>query len=318
MQRVNRIVLGTRGSDLARTQTGMVEAGLRARFPDMEIAVEIITTRGDENSRPLAEPIDRQAGRKGLFTGEIERALLDRRIDVAVHSAKDMPSQETAGLQICAALPRAAVDDVLITKSAATLWNLRRDAVVATGSVRRKRQLQWLRGDLEVVDLRGNVPTRLRKLMENDWDAIVLARAGLDRLGFAPSHDEIVSHGHTLRTYVLPRDEFLPAGGQGVIALQVRSDDEQVRAAIEAVNDEATLICLRAERDFLRRLQGDCDSPVGVLATIDHDERRIGLQAQVFTDAQSAPQTGKAYMRLDQQPELVAAALFQWMYGQKK
>ena len=315
MDASRRIVLGTRGSDLARTQTAMVEEALRAHSPDVEIAIEIITTRGDENSRHAAEPIDRKAGRKGLFTGEIERALLAGDIDVAIHSAKDMPSDPTPGLEICAVLPRASVEDVLITKSAATLWNLPNGATVGTGSVRRQRQLQWARRDLNVVEVRGNVPTRVRKLMENPWDAIVLARAGLERLGFDLSHNELVFNGERLRVYMLPRDQFLPAGGQGVIALQVRSGDERVASAVGRLNDAETLLCLRAERDFLRRLQGDCDSPVGVFATIE--DGQFTLQSQVFVDGAAAPKTGKTLAPLDRQPELLAAALFQWMYGQK-
>ena len=310
-----RIVLGTRGSELARAQTAMVEQGLRALPQELEIKIEIITTRGDETSGPAAEPADRKAGRKGLFTGEIERALLEGRIDVAVHSAKDLPSDMTPGLEICAALPRAAVDDVLVSTSTATLWNLPNGATIATGSVRRQRQLKWARSDLNVVEIRGNVPTRLRKLTESPWEAVVLARAGMERLGFATSHNEFAFNGHALRICILSRNEFLPAGGQGVIALQVRSDDEDVRFAVAAVNAENTLLCLRAEREFLQRLQGDCDSPVGVLATIE--EGRLGLQAQVFVDGERVPKTGKVYIRADQQPERAAAALYQWMYAQK-
>ena len=316
MSSVRRIVLGTRGSDLARTQTSMVETALRQHFPELEIAVEIITTRGDENSRHAAEPIDRKAGRKGLFTGEIERALLAREIDVAIHSAKDMPSDATPELEICAVLPRAAVDDVLITKSAATLWNLPNGATVGTGSVRRQRQLQWARRDLNLAELRGNVPTRLRKLIANPWDAIILARAGLERLSFDLSQNELVFNGERLRLFMLPRDQFLPAGGQGVIALQVRAGDDDVMSAVARLNDSETLLCLRAEREFLRLLQGDCDSPVGVFATLE--EGQFMLQAQVFVDGEASPQTGKTFGSADRQPELMAAALFQWMYGQKK
>lgn len=313
---VRRIVLGTRGSDLARTQTALVETALRQHLPDLEIAVEVITTRGDENSRHASEPVDRKAGRKGLFTGEIERALLAGEIDVAIHSAKDMPSDATPGLEICAVLPRAAVEDVMITKGAGTLWDLPEGATIGTGSVRRQRQLQWARRDLNVVDVRGNGPTRLRKLIENPWDAIILARAGLERLGFDLSQDELVFNGHRLCRYMLPRDQFLPAGGQGVVALHVRSGDDGVISAAARLNDAATLLCLRAERDFLRRLQGDCDSPVGVFATIE--EGQFILEAQVFVDGEAAPKTGKTLGPLDRQPELMAAALFEWMYGQKK
>ena len=316
MSSVRRIVLGTRGSDLARTQTSLVEGALRQHFPDLEIVIEVITTRGDENSRHAAEPIDRKAGRKGLFTGEIERALLAGEIDVAIHSAKDIPSDATPGLEICAVLPRAAVEDVLITKSAATLRDLPHGATVGTGSVRRQRQLQWARPDLNVVELRGNVPTRLRKLIESPWEAIILARAGLQRLGFDLSQDELVFSGERLRLYMLPRDHFLPAGGQGVIALQVRSGDDGVLAAAAPLNHPQTLLSLRAEREFLRLLQGDCDSPVGVFATVD--EGPFVLQAQVFADGEATPQAGKTFGPADRQPELMAAALFQWMYGQKK
>lgn len=314
MDASKRIVLGTRGSDLARTQTAMAEQALRAHYSELEIAIRIITTRGDENSRHAAEPIDRKAGRKGLFTGEVERALLEGEIDVAIHSAKDMPSDATAGLEICAALPRAHVEDVLITKGAATIGDLPNGATVATGSVRRQRQLQWTRRDLNVVELRGNVPTRLRKLTENAWEAIILARAGLERLGFDLSGDELVFNGHTLRTHILPHSEFLAAGGQGVIALQIRSDDDRVRSVVEPINHAETLLCLRAERDFLRRLQGDCDSPVGVLATFR--DGRLTMQAQVFAEGETSPKTGKTLAPADRQPESVAATLFHSMYGQ--
>ncbi len=318
MSGAHRIVLGTRGSDLARTQTGMVERALRAQYPDLEIAIEIITTRGDENSRHRAEPVDRKAGRKGLFTGEIERALLDGEIDVAVHSAKDLPSDATPELEICAALPRAAADDVLVTKSAVTLSALPAGATIATGSVRRAYQLRWVRPDLQLVDLRGNVPTRLRKLTENDWEGIILARAGLERLGFEPARDQFVFGGHALRSSVLPVENFLPAGGQGIVALQVRSGDERVRMLLRALNDEQTLLCLRAEREFLRRLQGDCDSPVGVMATIEGPE--MVLRAQVFTVGVTEPHVEKVRVRpsFGHNPEAVAAALFNWMYGEKK
>lgn len=318
MSSIRRIVLGTRGSDLARTQTSMVEKALRRHFPHLEIAVEVITTRGDENSRHAAEPIDRKAGRKGLFTGEIERSLLAREIDVAVHSAKDLPSDTTPELEVCAALPRAAVEDVLVTKGAATVAALPAGATVATGSARRAYQLRWVRPDLQVVDLRGNVPTRLRKLTESPWDGIILARAGLERLGFEPARDQFAFAGHSLGCSFLPTDKFLPAGGQGVVALQVRSDDEPVRSVVRLVNDEQTLLCLRAERDFLRRLQGDCDSPVGVLATIEGPQ--MILRAQVFTVGVTEPHVDKVSVRLtfEHHPEGVAAALFDWMYGQKK
>src|SRR4029434_5467669 len=191
----------------------------------------ILVTRGDN-----AKVDDLNAGRKGLFTAEIERALLAGEVDVAVHSAKDLPSQISQGAHIAAALPRAAINDVLISKHPGGLGSIRAGATVATGSVRRQRQLQWKRADLEVVDLRGNVLTRLRKLAENQWDGIVLARAGLERLGFSLTRTEIDFEGVQFFPEILPREIFVPAGGQGIIALQIRTDDQSTKALLESVS----------------------------------------------------------------------------------
>jgi hydroxymethylbilane synthase len=280
---VQKIILGSRGSELARKQTAMVEEALMHAWPELKIAVEIIKTRGDEQK---AEPLDPRAGRKGLFTGEIERALAEGKIDLAVHSAKDLPSDPAPGLEVGAVLPRASVDDVLITKL--SNGDARGPkAVVATGSVRRQHQLRWKDPGIEVVDLRGNVPTRLRKLVSGDWDAIVLARAGVERLGYDLSRDAFDFEGVSLRVEILSSDDFVPAGGQGVIAMQMRSDDENAKAMVRAINDDETLLCLRAEREFLRLLQGDCGSPVGVLATISGSTMR--LRAQVFEPPRIEP-----------------------------
>ncbi|MEP6821869.1 MAG: hydroxymethylbilane synthase, partial [Chthoniobacterales bacterium] len=233
-------MLGTRGSDLARAQTAMVEAALRKEFPELEIAIEIIRTSGDEGTlRPPNERLVPQ-GRKGMFTAEIEQALLDGRIDVAVHSAKDLPSEITSGLEVCAALPRAAMEDVLISKMAGGLEALTKGATVATGSVRRQFQLRRIRPDLEVVDLRGNVPTRLRKLSANEWSGIILARAGLERLGYDCGRGAVHFESHVLHTTILPTADFLPAGGQGIVALQARTDDADAKRALAAINHEET------------------------------------------------------------------------------
>jgi hydroxymethylbilane synthase len=143
---------------------------------------------------------------------------------------------------------------------------------------------------LAIVDLRGNVPTRLRKLAKNDWDAIVLARAGLERLGFSLARSEITFEGRQFFTEVLPLQIFLPAGGQGIIVLQIRADDESMKGIVDLVNDCDTLVCLRAEREFLRLLQGDCNSPVGVLATIENG--KMELRAQVFEKESVSPREG--------------------------
>ena len=278
-----KIILGTRGSELARAQARLVEKVIQAARPDTGLETRIIATQGDK-----ARLLERQAGRKGLFTAEIERALLARDIDLAVHSAKDLPSEMNPDAEIAAVLPRAPVDDVLVSKHPRGFASLPHGAVVATGSVRRKRQLLWKRADLKVIDLRGNVPTRLRKLANNDWEAIVLAYAGLERLGLSPDLGEISFNGSQFFVKILPREIFLPAGAQGIIALQVRVNDQSTKAITDLVNDRETLLCLRAEREFLRLLQGDCNCPVGVLATINNETMK--LRGQLFGGGSAAPQ----------------------------
>jgi hydroxymethylbilane synthase len=294
------IVLGSRGSDLALAQARLVEQALRAAWPELEVTTEIIRTSGDESVRRGAVT-DRKAGRKGMFTREIEKQLLVGRIDLAVHSAKDLPSERMEDLEICAALPRGQAGDVLITKEDFSLTSFPLGATIATGSVRRQHQLRWKRPDLKVVELHGNVPTRLRKLDENeDWSGIVLARVGLERLGLKAKIEN------------LSEEDFVPAGGQGVIALQIRRNDERLRKLARAISDQPTLLCLRAEREFLRLLEGDCDSPVGVHATMTNEKLR--LQAQVFAEGTLAPQAG-AVTGDSAQPEKLAAALMEKLFG---
>jgi hydroxymethylbilane synthase len=279
---IAKITLGTRGSKLARAQTLLVEEAIRRVHPSIAVEIKVIATRGDN-----AKIVDLGAGRKGLFTAEIERALLDGEVDVAVHSAKDLPSETSRGAQIVAVLPRAAIDDVLISKGFGGLASIPRGGTVATGSVRRRCQLLWKRSDLRVVDLRGNVPTRLRKLADNKWDGIVLAHAGLERLGFSATGTEIDFENRQFFVEILPRETFLPAGGQGIIALQVRSDDQNSKAILASVNDRKTLLCLQAEREFLSRLHGDCNFPVGVNATIS--DGKMKLRAQIFEGESPVP-----------------------------
>jgi hydroxymethylbilane synthase len=297
-----KIILGTRGSELARAQARLVEKAIQAARPDVGIETRLVTTQGDK-----VGPLERQAGRKGVFTAEIERALLAGDVDIAVHSAKDLPSETNSDAEIAAVLPRAAINDVLVSKHPGGFASLPKGAVVATGSVRRKHQLLWKRADLKVVDLRGNVPTRLRKLLENDWDAVVLAHAGLARLGLSPAHDKITFESGQFFIGILPHEIFLPAGGQGIIALQVRADDQSMKAIAALVNDRETLLCLRAEREFLRLLQGDCDCPVGVLATIDNDMMK--LRAQLFTDQSAAPRQGEVEGTYDEGERLAERLL---------
>jgi len=299
---IAKITLGTRGSELARAQTLLVEKAIQSAHPSMAIETKIIVTHGDN-----ATVVDLNAGRKGLFTAEIERALLAREVDVAVHSAKDLPSQTNPAAQIAAVLPRAPINDVLISKHSGGLASIPCGATVATGSVRRQRQLHWNRPDLKLVDLRGNVPTRLRKLAENEWDGIVLARAGLERLGFSATRTETGFEGGQFFLDILPLELFVSAGGQGIIALQIRFNDQSTRAFVESVSDLDTLLCLQAEREFLSLLHGDCNFPVGVYATISNG--RMKLRTQVFEGELPMPRQAEVDGASDQGDQLAAELL---------
>jgi hydroxymethylbilane synthase len=282
---IRKVVLGTRGSELARAQARLVEKAIQAAHSNVTIETKVIATQGDK-----ASVVDPRAGRKGLFTAEIERALIAGDVDVAVHSAKDLPSESSPAVEIAAVLPRASTDDVLVSKHPGDLASLPEGAAVATGSVRRKHQLLWKRADLHVIGLRGNVPTRLRKLAEHQWSAIVLARAGLERLDLPLTRPEISFEGSRFFLQTLPLEIFLSAGGQGIIALQIRADDQCTKAIVDLINDRTTLLCLRAEREFLRGLQGDCNCPVGVLANIN--DGKMKMRAQVFVHGVVEPCRG--------------------------
>jgi len=318
----DRIVLGSRGSALARAQTDLVEQALRKAWPRLIIDTSVIKTSGDESSvsAPLAELAETQAGRmrygsgrKGLFTAEIERELLAARIDVAVHSAKDLPSEPVLGLEMRAALARANTDDVLITRNPGGFAALRSDACIATGSVRRQHQLRRKYPAVRLKSLRGNIPTRLRKLHEHrEWDGIVLACAGLERLDHDLSSGTIQIESTNFFVEILPTEDFLPAGGQGVIALQVRSNDEKTKRFVDAINDREALTCLRAEREFLRLLQGDCDSAVGVQARRQGDFLR--MRAQVF-DSNEKPPRVDSVEGSDNDPGGLAAQLMKKLFG---
>ena len=297
---LRKIVIGSRGSDLALAQARMAECTLRKKWA-IEVEIEIVRTRGDEGpsrSGVLNSGI-RKAGRKGIFTAELERALVEKRIDVAVHSAKDIPSEMDGALIIAAVLPRAGVEDLLLRKGPASTPI----TTIATGSVRRQRQTRAINPEARIVPLRGNVPTRLRKFIESDWDAIILARAGLERLGFSPPKFEF--EGHKIFAEVLPTENFLPAGGQGIIALQTREADFPVRQIVSSIDDRDTHLCLRAEREFLRLLQGDCDLPVGVHARVVNGE--LELRTQVFGDGSAA----KMAVERGSDPEKLAANVFE-------
>ena len=245
------IVIGTRSSKLALWQADYVEAKLRERYPELHVVQKRMTTKGD---RVLDAPLAKIGG-KGLFTKELEQAMLAGEIDLAVHSLKDMPTELPEGLMLAAVTERFDPGDAVVSPRYRTLANLPQGAKVGTSSLRRRAQLLAKRPDLEIVSLRGNVNTRLKKLEEENFDAIILAVAGLKRLGF---HDRI--------TEVLPREICLPAVGQGALAIEARADDEATLSLIAFLDDAATRTAARAERAFLARVEGGCQVPVGVYA----------------------------------------------------
>jgi hydroxymethylbilane synthase len=250
--------IGTRGSALALAQAAEVAAALAAAHPDLAAsgAIETVTIRttGDKVAdRPLHE-----IGSKALFTKEIEEALLDNRVDVAVHSGKDMPTFLPPGLSLAACLPREDPRDVFLSSRADSLATLARGAVVGTSSPRRTAQILHERPDLKIVPMRGNIETRLRKIEAGNVDAAVLALAGLKRLGL-----------ERRAAAIIPTEQMLPAPAQGAIALEIRTEDERAARYVGAIDHAPTSICVAAERAFLAVLGGDCRTPIAALAQIE-------------------------------------------------
>ena len=250
-----KLLIGTRGSPLALWQANHVRALLIAAhgLGEDAVALEPITTSGDRiRDKPL-----RDFGGKGLFTKEIDEALLDKRVDIAVHSMKDLPTELPPGTTIAAVLPRGDVRDAFISAKGESLAALPPGAVVGSSSLRRQAQVKRLRPDLQAIDFRGNVETRLKKLDQGIVDATLLALAGLERLGLTR---------HV--TSVLPTDEMLPAVAQGAIGVSCRSDDTQTRDLLQALNDDRTATAVACERAFLGELDGSCRTPIAGLAEI--------------------------------------------------
>ena len=260
--------IGTRGSPLALAQAHEVRARLMAAhgLPETAFEIVVIKTAGDRIlDRPLAE-----VGGKGLFTKEIEDALLANEIDLAVHSMKDMQTELSEGLVIGATLPREDVRDAFISLAYGSLAELPKGAVVGTSSLRRQAQVKRLRPDLEVVGFRGNVQTRLKKLQDGVAMATFLACAGLNRLGLA---DRIAR--------AVPVDEMLPAVAQAAIGIEIRAGDTRTKSLIAPLDHADTGVCVAAERAFLKRLEGSCRTPIGGLATLDGD--RIRFRGEILT-----------------------------------
>lgn len=249
--------IGTRGSALARWQADWVAGRLAERGARVEMV--LVKTQGDVKSGPIGA-----IGTQGVFTKELQRALLEDQIDLAVHSLKDLPTETVEGLTLAAIPPREACGDVLASNRFAALDELPEGARVGTGSTRRRSQLLHARGDLEVLDIRGNVDTRLAKLDEGQYDAIVLAEAGLKRLGLAARIAQVI-----------PRSLMLPAVGQGALGLECRAGDEPTIAAIGPLDDPSTRASVVAERALLATLRGGCLAPIGAWGRVDDGTLRL-------------------------------------------
>jgi hydroxymethylbilane synthase len=261
------VALGTRGSALARAQTELVAALLAAARPEAALSTQVLSTAGDrtqESGEPLPE-----IGGKGLFTAELERALLEGEIDVAIHSLKDLPTEDAAGVVVGAVTSREDVRDCLVARSAGSLADLPDGALVGTSSLRRSAQLAALRPDLEIRSIRGNVDTRIRKVEAGEYDAALLAAAGIRRLGLEDAVAEWLSP-----------ETMLPAPGQGALAIQCRADDVAMRTLLADLDDPAARAETTAERAFLEALGGGCAAPVAALA-VTTTTPRVRLQGLV-------------------------------------
>jgi len=255
--------LGTRKSALARWQADWVAARLSEH--GVPVQMEYITTEGDVKTGPLG-----QIGGQGLFTKVIQQALLDDRIDLAVHSLKDLPTETTPGLMLAASPPREVVNDALVCNQAASIDDLAQGAKVGTGSTRRRAQLLHHRPDLIIEDIRGNLDTRLRKLDEQEYDAIILAAAGLTRMGW----EERIAQA-------IPLEIMLPAVGQGALGLEIRTEDPWTHERVSKLNNPAAMQAVTAERSLLAALRGGCLAPVGAHAVIT--DNQLHLQAVVLS-----------------------------------
>ncbi|MGI8545552.1 MAG: hydroxymethylbilane synthase [Aridibacter sp.] len=251
----DKLIIGSRGSDLALWQTNFIKSELEKIFPEKQFEIRIIKTTGDKMLKVALSKI----GDKGLFTKQLETALLEEEIDLAVHSLKDLQTEQPEKLKIGAVAKREKPFDVLISKKHASIDELPEGAKVATGSLRRKSQLLNYRKDLQIFEIRGNVPTRIKKFEESDLDAMILAYAGVHRLGL----DSYISQ-------IIPPEIMLPAVGQGAMAVEIRADDAELEELLQEISDKETFYCITAERSFLRRLEGGCQVPIAGFARLQN------------------------------------------------
>ena len=249
-----KIIIGSRGSELALWQANFVKRELEKKHQQIIAEIKIVKTKGDK----ILDVALSKIGDKSIFTKELETQLIERKIDIAVHSLKDLQTQLPEELKLAAVSKRHPVEDVLIAKKkGTTLDNLRENAIVATGSLRRKCQLLHLRPDIKVVDLRGNVPSRIQRFLKSDWDAVILARAGIERLNLKKYISSYISTNH-----------ILPAVGQGAIGIETHIENNFVNDLLLSLHDENTYIAVVAERALLRKLEGGCQVPIGAFAEV--------------------------------------------------
>jgi len=249
-----KIIIGSRGSELALWQANFIKREIEKKHKNVQVQINIIKTKGDK----ILDVALSKIGDKSLFTKELEVELLAKRIDLAVHSLKDLQTKIPDGLKLAAVTKRHAVEDVLIArKKRMTINTLPESAVVATGSLRRKSQLLHLRPDIKIMDLRGNVPSRIKKFLDSDWDAIILARAGVERLN--------------LKKYIssyITKEEILPAVGQGALVIEVHKENKIVEEIIHSLHHDETYKSVLAERALLAELEGGCQVPIGAFAEV--------------------------------------------------
>lgn len=254
MGKKSNLIIGTRSSKLALWQSEHIKESLEKQHRGIEITLKKIQTKGDKILGVALSKI----GDKGLFTKELEIELLNGEIDIAVHSLKDLETTMPEGLKLAAVTKRHDVEDVLIArKQGETIESLKQGAVVATGSLRRKSQLKHLRPDIAVLDLRGNVPTRIKKFLDSNWDAIILARAGVERLDLSEHISSVITI-----------DEILPAVGQGAIGIQIKQGNKLAEEILQSIHDENTSLAVNAERSLLKSLEGGCQVPIGAFGEV--------------------------------------------------
>ena len=285
-----KIIIGSRGSKLALIYAKKAQEQI-LKFADElgieEVTIKEIVTTGDKiQDKRLSE-----IGGKGLFSKTIEVELLDKKIDIAVHALKDMPSKETEGLLTNCFLERNDPREILISKDSKNLKNLAPNSIVGTSSFRREFQIKKIRNDLVCKLIRGNVDTRIKKLNEGLYDAIILSYAGINSLGLEQNISQTFS-----------TSEIIPCAGQGVIALQCRNKDEELIKLLKRVNHQSTHNCIKAERNVLKVLEGDCETAVGVFASIDSD--KINLEAELFSLDGSERFHLKSFENIDKAGEL--------------